>query len=73
MKRREFLHKGVALGATALLPNIGLPANSEVPTASAAPMSSTESFRRKQEILRRRLEVVMRELERREQLCENNH
>ena len=36
MKRREFLRKGLALGAAGLLPNIGLSASESFPLASMA-------------------------------------
>jgi ankyrin repeat protein len=38
MKRREFLQKGLALGATALLPNVGLPANAGILSSSVEPL-----------------------------------
>jgi hypothetical protein len=37
MKRRDFLHKGLALGAAALLPGAGFSASNLLPLASTAP------------------------------------
>ena len=40
MKRREFLRKGLALGAAGLVPNIGLSASESFPLAVNEPLAS---------------------------------
>ena len=40
MQRREFLRKGLALGAAGLLPNIGLSASESFPLADNEPLAS---------------------------------